>query len=319
MTIRRTYQKFIPELQLFALRLAKKYPLIQKVTFYAASDLPKVKYMLIYEIPDDVKCERKCIIQDDEPLPEYWRSLNDLANDWMPWIQEPGESLPDELVIEESQYVLYDIAKQEIPSADIQREASEQDYDIFIKEGDDTASNIFRQTGPTWEIVYNNKTPLRGLRGKGFGYIHFLVKHPKKEYHTDSLAIEVDKIDPDSLDKLIKSTTDNTDNNEYYDQKKMGADHRDMVYGESKDEIKKELEDLTKHYYKLFRPGGKSRKFVDNTTKNKNRIYKSIDRALDVIKTHDKDTWKHFSITLNPIHSYYLSYTPDRNINWLTE
>ena len=86
----------------------------------------------------------------------------------------------------------------------------------------------------------------------------------------------------------------------YYDnKKKKGTDHRDMVDGKSKIEIKehwkylkqeldkaiddndpmridktrKELETFKDDYFKLFRPGGKSRQFIDDTKKNQDRIF----------------------------------------------
>ena len=173
-----------------------------------------------------------------------------------------------------------------------------------------------------------------------------MVKNKPKEYHTDELAIEVDKIsDPDILDKLKQAPTEKTDNNDYGKKKRKGADHRDMVNGKSKIELKehweylkqehkkatdyndpmriditrKELEDFQNHYYELFRPDGKSRQFIDDTKKTQDRISKNIKRALEKFKKYDELTWQHFKSALDPIHAYYLSYTPDRNINWLTD
>jgi hypothetical protein len=283
---------------------------------------------------------------------------HNFRDDWKLQAKHPNEEFYRHIVVDGPKWTLYDdswlqlnkdkkeISKKNIPSVDIQDETVEESPDDFIDKNEISEKQyIFQQTGPTWHIKYDGND-LFGLKGKGFGYIHFLVKHKPKEYHTDELAIEVDKIsDPDILDKLKQYPNKRTDNNDYDNKKKKSADHRDMVDGKSKIEIKehwkylkqehdkaiydndpmridktrKELETFEDDYFKLVRPGGKSRQFIDDTKKNQDRISKNIKRALEKIKKYDKLTWQHFKSALDPIHAYYLSYTPDRNINWLTD
>jgi hypothetical protein len=252
--------------------------------------------------------------------------------------REYFHELPVFLALVDWEYAKNNVNKDTGKTDDVQREAPEQNHDVFIKEGDDIALNIFRQTGPTWELTYQGK-PLKGLKGKGFKYIHFLVKNIEAEYHTNQLAEEVEGICPDSL----VGTSDHKYNDKKAD--KNHVDHRDMVYGKSKKELqkswkdlkkelkkaeenndpgrtekaRKELEGFEEYYYELMRPDGKSRKFIDPTLQTKNRIAKSIDRALKKIKEYNETIYNHFHNALKPVHSEYLSYTPDQNIDWLTQ
>ena len=106
MTIQKTYQEFIPELKLFALRLVKEYSLIRRITFYAGSVLAGAEYLLVLEIQDNFQselemiiqeqCERNCDIQNykpEEPSPEYWRTRNNFASGWM-YLRDNTKILP---------------------------------------------------------------------------------------------------------------------------------------------------------------------------------------------------------------------------------
>jgi hypothetical protein len=208
--------------------------------------------------------------------------------------------------------------------------------------------NVFRQTGPTWTIIYKGKE-LSGLKGKGFRYIHFLVSNHGKEYHVNELSKEIDKLDP-SVEKYTE-TDDYLDKDEAeneYKKKMRGKifiDHRDMINGKSqkafkdhydylKEELKKaednndidranqarkELEDYEKILISSISPGGKTRKFVDSTSRNMDRITKSIERAVKAMEDLDEATFRHFKSALTPIRSFYLSYTPISHIDWLTD
>jgi hypothetical protein len=171
------------------------------------------------------------------------------------------------------------------------------------KEIDSTAPAdfIFQKTGPTWEIVYERKKT-RGLRARGFGYIHYLVQHSGKDFDTDELAKAVDGLDP-KLIRIDPST-----------ERKNGNDWRDVTDAKTKTEFKKErarltrqveeaennndlpliskakrdLEEFDQYCLEMIRPGGISRKFVDESTRNMNRINKSIARALDELKNYDE-------------------------------
>jgi hypothetical protein len=297
---------------------------------------------------DDPRFDTSLKVFLDSTFPEivYKRPpKHNFRDNWILQAKHSNEKFYRHVVVDGPKWILYDnaelkvdkdekdILKQEALSVGVEDETIEQGSGPYI----------FQQTGPTWKITYQGK-PLSGLKGKGFKYIHFLVKNSMKKYHIDEIVKEVDKIDPVNINRPGKTITDNTSRN-YENKKKKGTDHRDIVYGNAKDKIKEEwnnleeelrkakedndlprikkaernLEKFKKCAYELFRPSGKSRQFSDETTKAKDRISKSIKRALDNIEKYDKSTWRHFKSALDPIHSYYLSYTPDRHVNWLTK
>jgi len=143
MTIQTTFSESeIKILEGFARQWVRLYPAIQRITLYDSA-MPEESCVVVFKIQDDdpVECQRTIKdwafcdwvhLRDTKFLPGFIREHED---EIMPWIQEPGQSLPYELVIEESQYILYGkgIAEQEIPSADIQNETTMQDPDTFIR------------------------------------------------------------------------------------------------------------------------------------------------------------------------------------------
>lgn len=201
--------------------------------------------------------------------------------------------------------------------------------------------NVFRKEGPTWTIVYEG-IKLRGLRGKGLEEIHYLIIHREKIFHTDELARQVDGQMPEMPYQEYDQRSDDTSRES---QEKDFVDHRDIIFGESvekmkehyyylkqeireaendndlgrKDKAEKEFAEFNAHYSSYFGKNGRSRRFIDTSTKTKNRICKRIERALDSIKEEDEKTWRHLIRALAPINSFFHSYQPDRDINWLTE
>jgi hypothetical protein len=199
----------------------------------------------------------------------------------------------------------------------------------------------FLKEGPSWTIVFEGN-PLRGLKGKGFREIHYLVMNEGKTFHINELVKETEEASPDLLG-TVSELSPETD--AYASPPKGGVDQRDLIYGESlknlKDKyysLKREIEDahkcndlprkekaqidfddFSKYYRKYFTPEGKVCKTINPTTRAKNRVVKRIKRALDTIKDHDEKAWKHFHDALKPIDNYLQSYKPARHIDWLTE
>jgi hypothetical protein len=233
-----------------------------------------------------------------------------------------------------------EILGQDISSVDIQDETIEEGPGDFTDKKEVSEEQyIFQQTGPTWHIRYEGKD-LIGLKGKGFQCIYYLVLNEEKVYHTNELEFEAqaDKFEGDTQSFSYRDSDDKK-------TEKKQADHRDLIDGKSLSEIKNEyyslkqdlrkakehrnpkdiseaeksLKEFSKYYFEYLRPNGSSRKIIDPVTRIKNRICKRIERALNVIKDNDEQTWKHFNSSLRPINSYLHSYTPDRHINWLTE
>jgi DNA repair exonuclease SbcCD ATPase subunit len=136
---------------------------------------------------------------------------------------------------------------------------------------------------------------------------------------------------------------DKADN--HFNIKKGYVDSDDIIYGDSMKElkdnyhylkrelqkaeddndlsridlIKKQLNDFNKQLATYFTKDKKSRRFINDTIKAKNRLSKRIERALNFIKKYDENTYRHFYNALRPINSFLQSYIPDRNIDWHTE
>ena len=203
---------------------------------------------------------------------------------------------------------------------------------------------VFCQEGPAWRITYEGKT-LRGLRGKGFGYIHYLVSRKGEQFHTEELA-QLDGVIVNDYVSSLPNTSHQYDNSSVSSQKaKEDIDSRDMVYGRSREELEEhwiylqkelsqaeesndpgriekaesELRNFEEYVVKYFGKGGKVRKFRNESTRNKDRVTKSIERALNTIRKHHENTWQHFYRSLRPINSFRLSYTPNKDLDWHTE
>ena len=251
--------------------------------------------------------------------------IKDFRKEWGFYYTRPKDKKPLYVLKNKAFLILYD------PTISIEREKSESIDYAFLKEG------------PSWKITYEKRT-IAGLTGKGFGYIHYLVKNPRKEFHTEELKKEVEKISPESI-RGSDAVSSKENNNESIKTGKKQTDHRDMVTRDDKkkmieqrddlakevrtaedsndpnriEKARKEYKDFIDYFAKLLKPNGKSRKFVSATTRTMQRITKSIERALKTIEEHDESAWRHFNSALRPIRTYSLSYNPDRNINCLTD
>ena len=187
---------------------------------------------------------------------------------------------------------------------------------------------IFVREGPAWKIVYKGRT-LSGLTGKGFEIIHYLVCNKGKVFHTDELAdfsgeiseakkgfagIESASFEAGNLDGNIgrkeNIVGDKVDLKTIRECKKHIKDLKQDLQEAKKNndqgrilERNKEIEKIQKYLIKATNKTGKSRKFIDESEKNKNRITKRIERELKKIKKHDEAIWSHFSKALGPINT----------------
>ena len=87
------------------------------------------------------------------------------------------------------------------------------------------------------------------------------------------------------------------------------------------EQLKKELDALIKHYNECVGTGGKARQFRDEDTKMKDRVVKSIQRAVKRLKKFENSHphFNHFDKALRPINSFSQSYKPEKNIPWTIE
>lgn len=279
----------------------------------------------------------------------YKHPPHDISDEWIFKRRIPGFNLNAEIV-EKSKLVLYEYEREtsnDVKHANGKKSADQLQPSQKLDSGIDKYSFVFRKTGPTWTIIYEG-TELHGLSGKGFTYIHYLVMQKEKIFHTDELSKEVEGTQ--LYYPVIDSTESYSDlcgcNNGYKKKGKRYTGCNDLIYGKSETELRKhwlflqkevseaeknndlhrltkakaDLEEFATYASEYFGLGGKVRKHTDATTKTKNRITKCIERALNSLKNCDEEgVYRHFQNALSPINSYELSYTPDRDIDWVTE
>jgi hypothetical protein len=291
-----------------------------------------IRYLDYYQF--DKLTEKYTIINHEETnLDHYFDhfiSLNDFRN-YLKYIEEIYAvylPLPVQLFPESNGE---NITGEAIAESERQEELPNERY-------------LFRNDGPSWTIRYEGKT-LSGFTGKGFEIIHYLICKKGQVFHISELAKEIDKIDLDESKKLseIDSEKERDEGNKKKAKNQL-IDGKDMICGESKKDIKehfyylknelreaennhdpgrkekvdKELTEFTKYMNSYFKKGGKSREFADDITRAKGRLSKRIERALKSIKKQDEKMYRHFHSALRPVNSFLQSYTPDRDIGWLT-
>lgn len=215
-------------------------------------------------------------------------------------------------------------------------------YDYMRKGLLEKSRYAFYGEGPTWTIIYDGRT-IRGLKGKGFEFIYFLVCRKQKVFRTDELAYEVEKLPTDQVapSALYSTGHDSRDEKKH----KPKVDHKAMIYGDALEELKKHRNDLLaelreaeetndpglihqatksldefeEYVVQYLGKNGKTRAFQDESKRTKDRIAKSIERALKSIKKHDEDVWRHFKSALQPTNSFLQSYRPQTDISWQTK
>lgn len=215
---------------------------------------------------------------------------------------------------------------------------------------EEAIENLFIQTGPTWKIVYEGRL-LDGLGGKGFPYLHYLVQNPGKEFHVRELDLAIHGSNPEAEHNVPRGRfleNDDTDDFEdghgsskkvpqktfdvneiaypealqklkqrYLDLNEEIQDAENLQHSEKVEQLKKEQEEILK-YIKNSYYAKESKRFRDESTKQKDRICRSLQRAIDLIAKHDQPIARHFRRSINPINSFILAYTPDREIGWST-
>ena len=227
-------------------------------------------------------------------------------------------------------------------------------HDKMYREFRSKARYAFYSEGPTWTIVFDGKT-LRGLRGKGFKYLHHLVCNKNKRIYPSEL-VQLDSFsinDFKGTDKIISAPIDSEDGD-----KKRKIDFYQIIKSDipievaderfredlkkEKDRLRKEVKEATEkndldrkekaiielktfsffwaEYFGKKRKGEKEkiRIFKDATKKTKDRIAVNINRALERIKQENPKASKHIKDALGSLYSTKLSYRPSKDIDWQT-
>jgi hypothetical protein len=130
--------------------------------------------------------------------------------------------------------------------------------------------------------------------------------------HASPKSLEANTIaDPKTLKKLKQRLQDiETDIKEA----------ESLHHTQKAEQLKGEYDDIIKYLRECFySKDGKTMHFRDESTKQKDRICKSIQRAINLIAKYDRAAANHFQRALSPVKSFRLAYTPDREIDWSTD
>lgn len=208
------------------------------------------------------------------------------------------------------------------------------------------AKYVFRKEGDEWLIQFEGK-PIRGLRGVGFGFLHYLCSNREKEIDVFTLGnldgtsriLASYLIEHSDFMTEIRNDAETFDANEMADAETKAVYRREIEskIGEMKEaekigdmqayeQAKNEFDLLKKQYDEDFFKG-KARQFDDGTKKERVRIAKAIRRALDEIEggkpleqtPFRKLVAKHFREAFGNISLYKMKYNPKEKIDWILE
>lgn len=206
------------------------------------------------------------------------------------------------------------------------------------------ARYAFFSEGLTWTITFDGIT-LRGLRGKGFEYIYYLVCNKFKDYSHE----DINQLDGIEVYHIGRKKSSSPKGSSQTSTKKKGMiDHKAMIYGKSAQEIKRKYKELkesledakreenpieikmaqeeydqfSKFSYEYFNRHGRVKKFQKKQKNIRDKIAKNIKEAKDEIEkndlTHNKRIWNHFNDALGGLYRQSIVYRPSEDINWHT-
>ncbi|QTA82344.1 Uncharacterized protein dnl_47180 [Desulfonema limicola] len=197
------------------------------------------------------------------------------------------------------------------------------------KESRKEANYVFIREGKGWTIVFNSKRSV-AFRGKGFGYLYFLVKNKHKKCKMEDLENFV------LSEKELPSST----SGKYYDpdishnstSQKILDDSAIEAYKKEIKRLKQELKEAKENndierktiiekeiklYSSDLNVDKKSKKFTDAHKRMKDRIGKAIKRAIETIEKSDANLANHFDDSLSQkMYSDGIDYSPKPDIDW---
>jgi len=211
-----------------------------------------------------------------------------------------------------------------------------------IEVSKDDEKNILRKSGDFWEVIYqgHNVGPLQ--HRSGFYYIKILLENPGKEYNHLQLSQIVECPDSSAPNENYSKMSEEQLNNEQLHGDKSISDGIQTLTPETLQRIKikisglkedrneaernndsyrasriqEEIESCEGYISDVFK--GKSRKTGSASERARKNVSKLIRAALNKIGQYDKRLKSHFEISLKPISGYFISYTPDRSLDWST-
>lgn len=201
------------------------------------------------------------------------------------------------------------------------------------------SENVFRCDGDWWTVTFAGKM-VRLTRSHGLAYIHHLLSRPGLKCHVSVLirltgeaaadsrwsggaeafqqgAVEgvffessgldgIPMLEPDERKRLERQRT------EFRRQIDVAEKHGDMRRA---DELRADLEAITKKLAAARTLGGGIRKVLDRVEKDRKAVTNRIRATLQKIKEHSPALWQHL---FNAIETgSHCSYTPEEPITWV--
>ena len=187
--------------------------------------------------------------------------------------------------------------------------------------------------GPTWTMIFNGKA-IRGLRNKGFLYIAYLIDKKKEQVKIMELA-KLDKSEliekkPDheafsydsgfeniiieKIDHKAKALLDDEKKRLEQTLEEAEQTHDTMLINGAQ----AKLDEFMKYYFEAVGYKGKQKLLADSGKKAKEKITKSIERAIKELEKHDSEAFNHFEKAIKPVNTYKPMYYPVPDIDWIT-
>lgn len=217
---------------------------------------------------------------------------------------------------------------------DESQEAPPVAQEVTLGQEETKISNYaFLQTGPAWDIVFDGR-PLRGLKGKGFAYMHHCMKNPEKVFSNDELyTLVAGKSEPPPEIKGQELRTDSLSrkDNQTADRKAIKNIKEHISYlrsefdkakeandGDRANKLRKEFEDceenLLSDIYK-----GHIKTFKNGKYSTSMAVSRAIDRAIKQLLTYDEEAHKHFTETFKYPYSPTKQYRFTKALPWKFE
>ena len=214
---------------------------------------------------------------------------------------------------------------------------------------------LFKSVKDSWVIKFEGKL-LGLMRGNGFKYIQFLLENKRESFTTDELQAhfpdkQTDQNDHSDQEDLFSPDDEREKQNKEIRFQMSGSESKQAVVDEKAEkDLNKEYQRLTQElseaklsnnpllikeaqnaynkflvpFNEMFELKGKKgekkkrvlKKFRNNNDRIKDKIAKSIDRALQSVKKHDEEAYQHLYSALEPIYDFNQCYDPKEDIDW---
>jgi hypothetical protein len=204
---------------------------------------------------------------------------------------------------------------------------------------DAITGNVFREKGQYWTISFEGHA-FQLKHSRGLQYLHFLLAHPGQEYHAHEILSEVDgkammtghsvaskmreqHLVEDGLNisslgdagpLLDRQAIEEYKNElqELGEELEEARDFNDIARAVA---LEDQIEAIKKELTSAVGLRGRIRKGSDPNERARQSISKAVGRALEHIKEHDENLWRHLQNALS--RGLFVAYKPHPPVNWI--